>query len=153
MVQTSLKHQEKPSEYLIYSPLLHIMTNRPPCRTPSVKKCFPISLFNIIYPKIFQDIKSELVQFEEAGTLRGKLTAAAQAEMISGTDSLETCVQGAKYIQVDVSTCIRKYLYLFMCPKECVPESLELKRKVWGSIDKVVGDSTILATSTSCIGQ
>ena len=122
-------------------------------RTPGVKICFPISLFNIIFPKIFQDIKSELVQFEEAGTLRGKLTAAAQAEMISGTDSLETCVQGAKYIQVDVSTCIRKYLYLFMCPKECVPESLELKRKVWGSIDKVVGDSTILATSTSCIGQ
>ena len=33
MVQTSLKHQEKPSEYFIYSPLLHIMTNRPPCRS------------------------------------------------------------------------------------------------------------------------
>ena len=32
MVQTSLKHEEKPSEYLIYSPLLHIITNRPPCR-------------------------------------------------------------------------------------------------------------------------
>ena len=49
------------------------------------------------------------MQFEEAGTLRGKLTAAAQAEMISGTDSLETCVQGAKYIQVDVSTgCLKK---------------------------------------------
>ena len=31
MVQTSLKHQEKPSEYFIYSPLLHIITNRPPC--------------------------------------------------------------------------------------------------------------------------
>ena len=44
------------------------------------------------------------MQFEEAGTLRGKLTAAAQAEMISGTDSLETCVQGAKYIQVDIYT-------------------------------------------------
>ena len=109
VIQISLKHQEKPSQYLIYSPLLHIMTNRPPCRTPSVKKCFPISLFNIIFPKIFQDIKSELVQFEEAGTLRGKLTAAAQAEMISGPDSLETCVQGAKHIQVDVSTgCLKK---------------------------------------------
>ena len=32
MVQTSLKHQENPSEYLIYSPLLHIkQTYRPPC--------------------------------------------------------------------------------------------------------------------------
>ena len=48
----------------------------------------------------WQDIREELVQFEEAGTLRGKLTAAAQADMISGTDSLETCVKGAKYIQV-----------------------------------------------------
>jgi len=83
--------------------------------------------------KAIQDIKSELVQFEEAGTLRGSLTAAAQAEMIAGTDSLETCVKGAKYIQ------------------ECVPESLELKRKVWASIDEIADDTTILATSTSCI--
>jgi len=83
--------------------------------------------------KAIQDIKSELVQFEEAGTLRGSLTAAVQAEMISGTDSLETCVTGAKYIQ------------------ECVPESLELKRKVWASIDEIADDTTILATSTSCI--
>ena len=75
----------------------------------SQKYVFLFRYLNIIYPKIFQDIKSELVQFEEAGTLRGKLTAAAQAEMISGTDSLETCVQGAKYIQVDVSTgCLKK---------------------------------------------
>ena len=32
MVQTSPKHQENPSEYLIYRPLLQIITNRPPCR-------------------------------------------------------------------------------------------------------------------------
>jgi len=83
--------------------------------------------------KAIKDIREELLQFEEAGTLRGKLTASAQADMISGTDSLEACVKGAKYIQ------------------ECVPESLELKKKVWGGIDELVDDKTILASSTSCI--
>ena len=53
----------------------------------------------------------------------------------SGTDSLAECVTGAKYIQ------------------ECVPEVLELKRKVWGEVDKLVGADTILGTSTSCIGD
>jgi len=83
--------------------------------------------------KALENIKAELLEFEAAGTLRGDLGAAAQAELISGTDSLAECVTGAKYIQ------------------ECVPEILELKRKVWADIDKVAGDQTILATSTSCI--
>ena len=43
MVQTSLKHQEKPSEYLIYSPLLHIITNRPPSRYFTLNKR-PVSI-------------------------------------------------------------------------------------------------------------
>jgi len=83
--------------------------------------------------KALENIKSELLEFEAAGTLRGDLAAAAQAELISGTDSLADCVAGAKYIQ------------------ECVPEILELKRKVWADIDKLADNKTILATSTSCI--
>jgi len=85
--------------------------------------------------KALENIKSELLEFEAAGTLRGEIGAAAQAELISGTDSLADCVKDAKYIQ------------------ECVPEVLELKRKVWADIDKIAGDKTILATSTSCIGN
>ena len=85
--------------------------------------------------RALENIKAELLEFEAAGTLRGDLGAKAQAELISGTDSLTECVVGAKYVQ------------------ECVPEILELKRKVWADIDKVAGDQTILATSTSCIGN
>ena len=100
--------------------------------------------------------------FSSQFCLRGTLPAAEQAKLIrfynpvnltmmcyfrlfsvltvfntssSGTDSLAECVTGAKYIQ------------------ECVPEVLELKRKVWGEVDKLVGADTILGTSTSCIGD
>ena len=56
--------------------------------------------------KAIADIKSELLQFEEAGTLRGKLPALEQSELISGTDSLEQCVSGAIYIQVSLHHCV-----------------------------------------------
>ena len=51
------------------------------------------------------------------------------------TDRLEECLAGAKYVQ------------------ECVPEDLDLKKKVWGAIDAMVDDKTIMASSTSCIGR
>ena len=85
--------------------------------------------------KAIENIRSELVEFETAGTLRGSLAAADQAKLVEGTDSLEECVTGAKYIQ------------------ECVPENLDLKKKVWGAIDAIVDDKTIMASSTSCIGK
>ena len=85
--------------------------------------------------KAIENIRSELVEFETAGTLRGSLAAADQARLVEGTDSLEECVTGAKYIQ------------------ECVPENLDLKKKVWGAIDAIVDDKTIMASSTSCIGS
>ena len=67
-----------------------------------------------------ENIKSELLEFEEAGTLRGTLPAVEQGNLITGTSSLKDCVQDAIYIQ------------------ECIPENLELKIKVWTEIDGLV---------------
>lgn len=92
--------------------------------------------------KAIKDIKSQLESFEKDGVLRGDLTAAQQIELISANTDLKECLKDVFYIQ------------------ECVPESLDLKLKVWGNVEKILleinGDlksesAPILASSTSCI--
>ena len=47
MVQTSPKHQENPSKYLIYRPLLQIITNRPPCRGANKTSRKVLTIFRV----------------------------------------------------------------------------------------------------------
>lgn len=74
-----------------------------------------------------------LQRYEQKGFLRGQGSAKVQAERISTTSSLEECLKGAVYVQ------------------ECVPENIDLKKKVFSDLDKLVADNMIVASSSSCL--
>lgn len=80
-----------------------------------------------------KDILLQLNALEGQGLLRGKLSKEQQFDNITTTQSLEECVQGSFFIQ------------------ECVPEILDLKRKVWSQVDKLVSPDAILSSSTSAL--
>lgn len=50
-----------------------------------------------------------------------------------GSSTLKECVEGAFYIQ------------------ECIPENVEMKKKLFKELDELVQPCTIMASSTSCI--
>ncbi|PSN40144.1 Lambda-crystallin [Blattella germanica] len=78
-----------------------------------------------------KDIQEQLTKLEASKLLRGKLSAKQQYSLVHGTTNLEEAVKEATLVQ------------------ECVPERLDLKRKVYCGVDSIMGDKTILSSSTS----
>ncbi|KAK7107427.1 lambda-crystallin homolog [Littorina saxatilis] len=79
-------------------------------------------------------IREKLHLYEQQGCLRGKSSAAEQAQLISGHTDLAECVEGACYLQ------------------ECVPEVVDLKTKVFQQLDIMLTDTMVAASSSSCLG-
>jgi len=95
---------------------------------------YQVQIYDIVPEQIsgaLKRIESELKRLEAENLLRGTLTAAQQIKCITGTTDINELVKGATYIQ------------------ECVPENLELKRKIYAQLDAILEDQTILASSTS----
>ena len=77
--------------------------------------------------------KNQLDALTKSGLLRGTLTASEQMALITGTDQLAAACKDAVHVQ------------------ECVPESAELKKKVFASIAAAVNDRAVICSSTSCL--
>ncbi|XP_040122745.1 lambda-crystallin homolog [Oryx dammah] len=97
---------------------------------------FSVKLFDI-EPRQVTDalvsLRKEMKMLELSGYLKGELGAEEQLSLISGCSDLREAVEGALHVQ------------------ECVPENLELKRKLFAQLDKIADDHVILSSSSSCL--
>lgn len=95
---------------------------------------YQVTIFDIIpevVEKALQQTQEELNNLEKKGLLRGTLTAAQQFSCIRGSHNLKEAVTGALFMQ------------------ECIPEVLDMKKKLYADLDAVIGNTTIISSSTS----
>ncbi|KAM4700280.1 lambda-crystallin homolog [Discoglossus pictus] len=97
---------------------------------------FRVKLYDIVKEQVttaLEDIRNQMEELKKSDMLRGSLTVVEQMALISGCSDLKTALEGAIFIQ------------------ECVPESLELKLKIFTELDLHVNDMAIISSSTSCL--
>uniref|UniRef100_A0A8I3S6Q6 L-gulonate 3-dehydrogenase n=2 Tax=Canis lupus familiaris TaxID=9615 RepID=A0A8I3S6Q6_CANLF len=97
---------------------------------------FKVKLYDIEQQQVtnaLETIRKEMKILEQSGSLRGSLSSEEQLSLISGCSNIQAAVEGAGHIQ------------------ECVPENLELKKKIFAQLDQIVDDKVVLSSSTSCL--
>lgn len=95
---------------------------------------YNVTIYDVVKEQIdkaLDDVQQQLNKLEQGGLLRGNLKADEQFSLIKGTSSISDVLKNAKLIQ------------------ECIPENLDLKKKLYAEIDKFVDDKTIISSSTS----
>ncbi|XP_037383261.1 lambda-crystallin homolog isoform X2 [Talpa occidentalis] len=97
---------------------------------------FKVKLYDIEQQQItnaLENIRKEMKLLEQSGSLKGSLSSEEQLSLISGCSDIRAAVEGAMHIQ------------------ECVPEDLELKKKIFTQLDQIVDEKVVLSSSSSCL--
>ncbi|XP_016059036.1 PREDICTED: lambda-crystallin homolog [Miniopterus natalensis] len=97
---------------------------------------FKVKLCDIEQQQItdaLENIRKDMKLLEQSGSLKGSLSSEQQLSLISGCSNIQEAVEGAMHIQ------------------ECVPEDLQLKKKIFAQLDGIIGDDVVLSSSTSCL--
>ncbi|KAM4796839.1 lambda-crystallin homolog isoform 1-T1 [Rhinophrynus dorsalis] len=97
---------------------------------------FRVKLYDIVQEQVttaLEDIRKQMEELKKSEMLRGRLSVREQLDLISGCSDLKSALEGAILIQ------------------ECVPENLDLKRKIFSEIDHHVNDTAVISSSTSCL--
>nr|XP_045725102.1 lambda-crystallin homolog isoform X4 [Mirounga angustirostris] len=97
---------------------------------------FKVKLYDIEPQQVtnaLEKIRKEMKFLEQSGSLKGSLSAEEQGSLISGCLTIQAAAEGAMHIQ------------------ECVPENLELKKKIFAQLDQIIDDKVVLSSSTSCL--
>ncbi|XP_004401427.1 PREDICTED: lambda-crystallin homolog [Odobenus rosmarus divergens] len=97
---------------------------------------FKVKLYDIEPQQVtnaLEKIRKEMKFLEQSGSLKGSLSAEEQGSLISGCLTMQAAAEGAMHIQ------------------ECVPENLELKKKIFAQLDQIIDDKVVLSSSTSCL--
>ncbi|XP_057563326.1 lambda-crystallin homolog isoform X2 [Hippopotamus amphibius kiboko] len=97
---------------------------------------FKVKLYDIEQRQVtdaLHSIRKEMELLEQSGSLKGPLGAEEQLSLIRGCSDIREAVEGALHVQ------------------ECVPENLELKKRLFAQLDGLVGDQVVLSSSSSCL--
>lgn len=95
---------------------------------------YQVTIYDIVpaqVEKALAHIKQELTSLEQRGLLRGTLNAEQQFSCVKGSTDLKATIDGAMLMQ------------------ECVPEVLDLKKKIYSQLDAMIDNKIILSSSTS----
>lgn len=113
---------------------------------------YQVSIYDIVASQVdnaLKQAKLQLKTLEQGGLLRGKLNADEQFSCISGRKFNFFLITLIFITQFSGSTDIKQAVSGAFFLQECVPENLDMKKKLYQQLDGIIDDKIILSSSTS----